>query len=152
MPFWVPGSFHPMLQAKCCNQFVGPISTQGNNNNQRWRSFFTSDLLLELSEKSWVLYSPCLRASFHLLSPLSVVSAKPWIFIKSQYEMLKLSIQCTETNHHRCTGRSSENIGSSSGGAQAKGKTGWNSVYHQIWWFFILVSPSLNPNVFFSGL
>jgi hypothetical protein len=32
-----------------------------------------------------------------------------------------------------CTGMSSENICSNSGGAQAKGKTGWNSVYHQNW-------------------
>ncbi len=44
-------------------------------------------------------------------------------FCKSQYEMLKLSIQCTETNYSRCTGKSSENICSSSGGAQEKGKT-----------------------------
>jgi len=29
-----------------------------------------------------------------------------------------------------------KNICSSSGGAQEKGKTGWNSVYHQSWWFF----------------
>jgi hypothetical protein len=31
--------------------------------------------------------------------------------------------------------RSSENICSSGGGAQEKGKTGWNSVYYQNWWF-----------------
>jgi hypothetical protein len=30
-----------------------------------------------------------------------------------------------------CTGKSSENICSSSGGAQEKGKTGWNWVYYQ---------------------
>jgi hypothetical protein len=35
---------------------------------------------------------PCLWASFHPLSPLSVVSAKEGKFIESQYEMLKLSI------------------------------------------------------------
>ncbi len=29
----------------------------------------------------------------------------------------------------------SQNICSSSGGAQEKGKTWWNSVYHQSWWF-----------------
>jgi hypothetical protein len=29
----------------------------------------------------------------------------------------------------------SENICSSNGGAQEKGKTGWNSVYYQNWWF-----------------
>jgi len=39
--------------------------------------------------------------------------------------MLKLSISCTrfETNYSRCTGKSSENICSSSGGAYEKGKT-----------------------------
>jgi hypothetical protein len=102
--------------------------------------------IMELSVKS-----PCLWASFHPLSPLSVVSAEQWNFIKSQYEMLKLSLQCTETNYSRCTGKSSENICSSSGGARKKGKTGWNSVYHQIWWFFFWVSPSLNANVFCVG-
>ncbi len=44
--------------------------------------------------------------------------------MKSQYEMLKLSIQCTETNYSRCTGKSSQNICSSSEGAREKGKTG----------------------------
>jgi len=29
-----------------------------------------------------------------------------------------------------------QNICSSSGGAQEKGKTRWNSIYHQSWWFF----------------
>ncbi len=97
------------------------------------------------------LYSPCLWASFHSLSPPSVVSAKQWNFIKSQYELMKLGIQCTETNYSRCTVKSSENICSSSGGAQEKVKTGWNSVYHQIRCFFFWVSPSLNANVFFAG-
>jgi len=32
-----------------------------------------------------------------------------------------------------CTVGSSENTCSSSGGAQGKGKTGWNLVYHQNW-------------------
>jgi hypothetical protein len=44
--------------------------------------------------------------------------------------------------------RSSENICSSSGGAQQKGKTGWNSVYHQNWWFFEF-HPPLNAHVLF---
>jgi hypothetical protein len=48
------------------------------------------------------------------------------IFIKFQYEMLKLSILYTrfETNYRGCIVRSSENICSSSGGVQEKGKTG----------------------------
>jgi len=72
---------------------------------------------------------------FHTLSPLSVVSAKWWNFIKSQYEMLKLSIQSTrfESNYSTCRGRS-ESICSNSWGAQEKGKRGWNSFYHQNWW------------------
>ncbi len=58
-------------------------------------------------------------------------------------------IWCTrfETNYNSCTSKSNENICSSSGGAQEKGRTGWNSVYHQNWWFS--VSPPLNANVFF---
>jgi hypothetical protein len=38
--------------------------------------------------------------------------------------MLKLSTRC-KSNYSSCTGRSSENICSSSGGAQEKGKRGW---------------------------
>ncbi len=42
---------------------------------------------------------------FHPLSPLSMVSTKKWNLIKSQYEMLKLSILCTrfESNYSSCT-------------------------------------------------
>jgi hypothetical protein len=71
------------------------------------------------------LSSPCLWACFQSVSPLSLVSAKQGNFIKSQYEMLKLSIYCTrfQTNYSSCTGRSSENICRSSGGAQEKEKT-----------------------------
>jgi hypothetical protein len=60
--------------------------------------------------------------------------------------MLKLSFQCTrfETNYSSCIGRSS-------GGAQEKGKTGWNSVYHQNWWFSEF-RPPLNANVLFCFL
>jgi hypothetical protein len=35
-----------------------------------------------------------------------------------------------DSNYSSCTGRSSENICSSSGGAQEKGKTGWNSIWN----------------------
>jgi hypothetical protein len=42
------------------------------------------------------LSSTCLWVSFHLLSPLSVVSANQGIFFKSQYEMLKPSVQCNK--------------------------------------------------------
>ncbi len=58
-------------------------------------------------------------------------------------------IWCTrfETNYNSCTGKSNENICSSDGGAQEKGRTGWNSVYHQNWWFSL--SPPFNANVFF---
>jgi hypothetical protein len=68
--------------------------------------------------------------------------------------MLKLSIKCTrfERNYSRCTGRSSENICNSSGGAQEKGKTGWNWVFQQNWWYSEFQPPpppGLNANVFF---
>jgi hypothetical protein len=43
---------------------------------------------------------------------------------------------------------SSENICSRSWGAQEKGKTGWNLVYHQNWWFSEF-HPPLNVNVLF---
>ncbi len=45
--------------------------------------------------------------------------------------MLILSIQCTrfETNYSSCTVRSSENICSSSGGAQENGKTGYETQF-----------------------
>ncbi len=66
--------------------------------------------------------------------------------------MLQLSIWCTRfgINYSSCTGKRSENICSSSIGAQEKGKTGWNSVYHQNWWFFKFQPPS-NANVLFFG-
>jgi hypothetical protein len=36
------------------------------------------------------------------------------------------------------------------GGAQEKGKIGWNWVYHKNWWFFFVVHLELNFNLFFS--
>jgi hypothetical protein len=70
------------------------------------------------------LSSPSLLACFHPLSPLSVCPQSNEILFKSQYEMLKLSIECTrfESNYNSCTGRSSENICNTSGGAQEKRK------------------------------
>jgi len=47
--------------------------------------------------------------------------------------------------YNNCTVRNNENICNNSGGAQEKEKTGWNSVYYQIWWFH----PPLNANVLF---
>ncbi len=92
--------------------------------------------ILELSVKK-----PCLHPVFG--PPFTPYPLFQWypqskeIFIKSQYEMLKLSIQCTrfETNYSSSTVTSSANIYSSSEGARGKGKTRWNSVYHQNWWF-----------------
>jgi hypothetical protein len=48
------------------------------------------------------LSSPCLLACFHPLSPLSVCPQSNEILFKSQYEMLKLSIECTrfESNYN----------------------------------------------------
>jgi hypothetical protein len=89
--------------------------------------------LIELSLKS-----PCLHAVLGLLSP-SIPSFRVIrnvnFFIKSHCEMLKLSILCTrfEINCSSSTCKSSEIICSSSGGAQERWKTRWNSVYHQNW-------------------
>ncbi len=60
--------------------------------------------------------------------------------------MLKISIECTrfESNYSSCTGRSSENICSSSEGGQEKGKRGWNSVYHQNWWKKLVWFPVIS--------
>jgi len=49
-------------------------------------------------------------------------------------------------NFSSCTVPSSENICSSSGGIQEKGKTWWKSVYHKELMFF-WVSPPPNSNV-----
>jgi hypothetical protein len=67
--------------------------------------------------------------------------------------MLNLSIECTrfQTNYSSCTVRSSENICSSSGGAQEKGKTVWNSVYYQNWWFSEFHPPPCMLMYFFAG-
>ncbi len=48
--------------------------------------------------------------------------------------MLKLSFSRTrfDSNYSNCTGRSIENISCSSGGAQEKGKTRWNSITTKI--------------------
>jgi len=54
-----------------------------------------------------------------------------------------------ETTYSSCKVRISKNICRSSGGAQEKGKTWWNSVYHQNWWFFQF-HPLLNANELLS--
>ncbi len=62
--------------------------------------------------------SPYLWASFSLKRLFQwYPQSKEEIFIKSGYEILKLSIYCTrfETKHSSCTDKSSENICSSSG-------------------------------------
>jgi hypothetical protein len=84
------------------------------------------------------LSSPCLWASFH---PYPLFQWYP----QSKDIRLNLSMKCWNsafnargprlTNCCSCTVRSSENICSDSGDAQERGKTGWNSVYHQNWWF-----------------
>jgi hypothetical protein len=63
------------------------------------RISFSISLYIKHSTNSRVirqvtLSSPCLWASFHPLSPLSVVSTKEGHFIKSQYEMLQLDMKC----------------------------------------------------------
>jgi hypothetical protein len=93
-------------------------------------------IILELIRKV-TLSSPCLWASFHPPYPLfQWYPQSKEIFIKPQFKMLKLRFA---TNCRSYTVRSSENICSSSGGTQEKGKTGWNSVYHQNWWVGLLL-------------
>jgi hypothetical protein len=79
------------------------------------------------------------------------VQVKTFLLNLSMKRWNSAFIWCTrfETNS-RCTLRSSENICSSSEGAQEKGKTGWNSVYHQNW-SFSEFHPLLNANVRFAG-
>jgi hypothetical protein len=57
-----------------------------------------------------------------------------------------------------CRGRSSENMCSSRGGAPVKGKTGWNSGYHQNWWKKLVWVPVISfwkiliPSYMFDAL
>ncbi len=108
--------------------------------------------ILEISVKSSCL-SPCLWASFHSLTPLLVVSVKEGNCIKSQYELLKLSILCTrfERNYSSCTGRSSENLCSSSGAAQVKERRDetQKTINFDGFLSFITTTP-LNANVLFG--
>ncbi len=83
----------------------------------------------QFSLKSPRLYPVFGASFFHPLSLLWVRSPKRGKFIKSGYEMLKLSIWWTMLQSHYYsspTSRSSENICSSSGSAQEKGKRGQN--------------------------
>ncbi len=103
--------------------------------------------ILEISVKSSCL-SPCLWASFHSPTPLLVVSVKEGHFIKSQYELWKLSSLYTrfERNHSSCTGRSSENLCSSSGAAQVKERQDET----QDGFLSFINTPPLNANVLFG--
>jgi hypothetical protein len=92
--------------------------------------------MVELSVKSRSLH-PVFGPAFTLY-PLF-----QW-YSQSKENLLNLSMKCWNSafhaqglkvaNYNSCTGRSSENICSINGGAQEKGKTGWNSVYHQNCW------------------
>jgi hypothetical protein len=62
---------------------------------------------------------------------------------QSKEILLNLGMKCwnsafnaqgLKSNYSNRTGRRSENRCSRSAGAQEKGNTGWNSVYHQNWW------------------
>ncbi len=115
------------------------------------RSF--SEFVLGIKEiRTVTLSSPCLSPPNPSFSGIRKVR-------KSRYEMLKLSVKCWisafdcttfSRNYSSCTGRSSENLcSSSSGGAQEKRKTRWNSRNHQNWWFSNFINPLLNANVLF---
>ncbi len=87
--------------------------------------------ILELSVKS-----PCLWVCFH---PHPLFQWYP----QSKEILLILSMKCwnsafnaqgSRVIFNNCAGTSNEKICSSSGDAQEKGKTGWNSVYQQNCW------------------
>jgi hypothetical protein len=95
--------------------------------------------------------SPCLWAP-----PFTPYSLFQW-YPQSNHILLNLSMKCWYSAFNARGSRLiivvvqfriSENICSSSGGAQEKGQTGWNSVYHQNWWFSEF-DPQLNANVLF---
>ncbi len=97
---------------------------------------FWLSLKKELGVVEIYLNSPCLHHAFGpAFTPYPLFQ---W-YLQSKEILLKNSAfnaQASETNYNysSCTGRSSENICSSSGGAQEKGKIGWNSIYHQNRW------------------
>ncbi len=119
-----------------------------NINKRRSMSMSKDYNILQIPVKS-----SCLWASFHSLTPLLVVSIKEGNFIKSQYELLKLSILCTrfERNYSSCTGRSSENLCSSSGAAQVKERRDetQKTINFDGFLSFITTTP-LNANVLFG--
>jgi hypothetical protein len=118
------------------------------------------------------LSSPCLWASFHPPIPSFSFSGIP----QSKDILLNLSMKCcnsvwnAETQHlnaqgsrliiNSCTDQSKAvkiYVAAVEVGAQEKGKTGWNSVYHQNWrfsganvifcrFFFFVISPCVWPN------
>jgi hypothetical protein len=81
------------------------------------------------------------------ISPIPLFQWYP----QSKDILINLSMKCWrtrfETNYSSCTVRSSENICSD----QEKGKTGWNSVYHQNWWFSEFHHPPWMLVYFFAG-
>jgi len=128
--------------------------------------------LKNLQQNEVTLSSPCLWASCHPLSPRAVVSAKERDFIKSQYEMLKLSPQRKEILLNlsmKCWNSAFDTQSSrliivvvqlgavkiyvaAVEALRKKGKTGWRwnpaKLYHQNWWFSEF-HPLLNANVLF---
>jgi hypothetical protein len=123
---WMANIIHPFFLSSIQGVVSGTLGS--------YFPFHDFILLLKLSIKS-----PCRHSVFgHAFTPVSFFSSihKQGKFIKSRYEMLKFSIKCTrfKSNYSNYTVRSSENICSGSGRAQAKGKTWWNSVYCQNWW------------------
>jgi len=128
-----------------------------NDNNQRMNPPWTAGSFLVHSKNpsnpltilknpdylSVIKVNHKVTLSFTLYPIFEWYPQKKWKFIKSQYEMLTRLLGVVVVRCSSCTGRSSENICSSSGGAQEKGKRGRNSVYHQNWW-----KTSLGPSDF----
>jgi len=92
--------------------------------SDRFKLDLRADSTVEISVKSL-----CLWTSFHPPNPSFGGIRKVKKFYKisvwnaeTQYEMLSISCIRFERNHTSCTGRSSENLSSSTGGAQEKKK------------------------------
>jgi hypothetical protein len=110
--------------------------------------------ILEISLKSPCLHTVFGWASFNPLTPLFVVPYSKEILLNLRMKC-RNSVRNAESQHlkHKfkrnyssCTGRSSENLCSSNGGAQEKRKTGWNSGTIKIDGF-LSFTPPLNANV-----
>ncbi len=119
-----------------------------------------ADLFTVLNKTYYTYYTTHIskihKTQFH--TPVTPYPLFQW-YLQSKDIWLNLSMKCCnsvccntkfETDYSSCTVRMSENLCSSNGGAQEKGKTGWNLVYHQNWWEKSFIPPWMLM-YFFAG-